>query len=224
MSGYYFTPEGLQQVALFESSNNPTAQNPSSTASGLYGFTNSTWVQYAETYSPGLSAIYPTAASAPSSVQTAVAQITPSSNWTCPGCDASISTAVQSDPSLLSSTPITAAVDSTTNPDYSGGTTGTGSFLDSLNPFSSSAIANDPNNPGGTGTGAQSPVGSVLGALGSSPSSWFQTAFTYIENLFARGGLMLLAIVMITLGLIFVLKDDTTVGRLATKAVKMAAE
>jgi hypothetical protein len=161
MSGYYFTPEGLQQVALFESSNNPTAQNPSSTASGLYGFTNSTWAQYVEMYSPGLSAIYPTAASAPADIQTAVAQITPSSNWTCPGCDASITTAVQADPSLLSSTPITAAIVSSPD-DYSGGTTGTGSFLDSLsslNPFAASTIANDPNNPGGTGTGAQAPVG-----------------------------------------------------------------
>jgi hypothetical protein len=200
----YFTPEGLQQVALAESSNNPTAVNPSNLSStGLYGFINSTWTTYANMYSPGLSSIYPTAADAPPAVQTAVAQITPTSNWTCPGCDATISAAVQSDPSLLSSTPVT--------------DTSTGGILNSLNPFSAASIAADPYNPGGTGTGSQSPLGSL------NPSSWFQTAFTYLGNILARGGLMLLAVVMIAIGLIFVLKDTSAGQAIGGAAKKVVA-
>lgn len=82
----YWTPSGLAAIAQTESSGNPTAVNPSSSASGLYGFLDSTWQSIAPTVGVDINQ-YPTAASAPSSVQTAVAANTPISNWTCPGCN-----------------------------------------------------------------------------------------------------------------------------------------
>ncbi len=102
----YLTPQGLQILQGFESSGNPTATNPASTASGLYGFINNTWQLYAPTAGIDISQ-YPTAASAPASVQTQVAAITPISNWTCPGCDVGFTNALNANPALASSTPTT---------------------------------------------------------------------------------------------------------------------
>lgn len=82
----YWTASGLQQIAQTESSGDPTAVNPASGASGLYGFLNSTWQSMALKAGVDITQ-YPTAASAPASVQTQVAQITPISNWTCSGCN-----------------------------------------------------------------------------------------------------------------------------------------
>lgn len=104
----FFTPTGLQLLQGFESSGNPTAQNPSSSASGLYGFLKGTWQQYAPQAGVDTS-IFPTAKSAPADVQTQVAAVTPVSNWTCPGCDPGITNAIANDPSLVASVPLAAA-------------------------------------------------------------------------------------------------------------------
>ena len=107
----FFTAEGLRQLAGFESSGNPTAQSATSTASGLYGFTNPTWREFAPQAGVNLSQ-YPTAASAPADIQTSVAAITPTSHWTCPGCDANANLLV-TDPSMVSVVPIASQSDVT---------------------------------------------------------------------------------------------------------------
>jgi hypothetical protein len=76
MSGAYFTSEGLADLEGYESSGNPLAQSSTSTASGLYGFTNPTWQEYA----PQAGVFTGTAAEATPEQQTAVAAITPASN------------------------------------------------------------------------------------------------------------------------------------------------
>ena len=100
----YFTQAGLGLVSQSESSGNPTATNPTSTASGLYGFTNPTWQQYAPLAGVDTS-LYPTAASAPSTTQMQVAAVTPASNWLCTGCDARVSAAVAANPALVTAAP-----------------------------------------------------------------------------------------------------------------------
>ena len=62
----------LDFISKYESDGNPTAQNPTSSASGLYQFINSTWRSYASKIGVDTS-VYPTAKSAPADVQTAVA-------------------------------------------------------------------------------------------------------------------------------------------------------
>lgn len=92
---------GLSAAALiahYESSGNPSAQSNQSTASGLYGFLNGTWSTYAPQAGVSLSQ-YPTAASAPASVQTAVFYADFNRNgfndWTCQGCDPAAAAAIQ---------------------------------------------------------------------------------------------------------------------------------
>jgi hypothetical protein len=99
----FWTPSGLAQIAQTESSGNPTAVNPSSGASGLYGFLTSTWQSIAPQAGVDINQ-YPTAASAPASVQTAVASITPISNWTCAGCN-SAAAGIANDPLNVSQIP-----------------------------------------------------------------------------------------------------------------------
>ncbi len=87
-------------IAHYESSGNPTSQNPlpGSTSSGLYGFLNGTWSRWAPQAGVSLSQ-YPTAASAPASVQTAVFykdfNTQGFADWTCAGCDARATAAIQ---------------------------------------------------------------------------------------------------------------------------------
>jgi hypothetical protein len=86
-------------VQNYESGGNYTAQNPTSTASGAYQFTNPTWQQYAGQIGVDTSQ-YPTAASAPPSVQDAVFQQAVSQrglgDWTCPGCNSPLTEYVAS--------------------------------------------------------------------------------------------------------------------------------
>ena len=85
-------------IAQYESSNNPTAQSPTSTASGLYQFLNGTWATYAPQAGVSL-AQYPTAASAPASMQTAVFYADFNNDgfndWTCPGCNPAATAAIK---------------------------------------------------------------------------------------------------------------------------------
>jgi type IV secretion system protein VirB6 len=88
----------LSLIAHYESSDNPTAQNPSSTASGLYGMLNSTWAEALQLCGCGSTAQYSNAASAPASVQTAaeaaLLQQDGLSDYTCAGCDAALTAAI----------------------------------------------------------------------------------------------------------------------------------
>jgi hypothetical protein len=97
-------------VKNYESGGNYSAQNPTSTASGAYQFTNPTWQQYATQTGVDTSQ-YPTAASAPPAIQDAVFNQAVSTNglkdWTCPGCNANISSYVANND--VSNLPITSA-------------------------------------------------------------------------------------------------------------------
>jgi type IV secretion system protein VirB6 len=84
-----------------ESSGNPTAQSPSSTASGLFGDTNSTWAEALAACGCGTTAEYATAASAPASLQIAANNALINQNglsdWLCAGCDAPFAAQVAAD-------------------------------------------------------------------------------------------------------------------------------
>lgn len=82
----YWTPYGLTLLAPSENSaGDPTLCN-STGHCGLYQFARTTWQEFAPAAGVNLYD-YPTANLAPAEVQTAVALVTPISNWTCPGCN-----------------------------------------------------------------------------------------------------------------------------------------
>jgi hypothetical protein len=167
-------------IAQYESSGNPTAQSSKSTASGLYGFVNGTWATYAPQAGVSLQQ-YPTAASAPASVQTAVFYADFNNNgfndWTCPGCDPAATAAIQAAGGAG------AFAQGSTNPaDYAslntaaglqayfaGNGTGTGATATTGMPGLSVATV-DPSMPGAP-TGTLPPVSSTPGAL-SLPFTW----------------------------------------------------
>src|SRR5215469_510752 len=109
----------LQFVAHFESSGNPIAQNAKSSSSGLTGFLDSTWQQWAQQV-PGASQ-YDHAADAPASVQAAVFAADYNAqafkDWTCAGCDAPLTAALAkpggpsafASPGTLSTNPVSYA-------------------------------------------------------------------------------------------------------------------
>lgn len=218
----YLSSEGLQALQGFESSGNATAQNPKSSASGLYGFINSTWRQQAGSLGIDTS-LYPTAKSAPPNVQTYVAANTPISNWTCPGCDPGFTAALSQNPSYATNTPINTETGSFSSlsfdyaPSY--GTTPTDSgFLSGLStPDYNSNLGMSPdlaftggNNlttdlfgnplPGTSGLiGAAGPfnIGAADLGGGGKSSDWWTNAITILYNLFQRGGLILLGIILL---------------------------
>jgi hypothetical protein len=167
-------------IAQYESSGNPAAQSNKSTASGLYGFINGTWATYAPQAGVSL-AQYPTAASAPASVQTAVFYADFNNNgfsdWTCPGCDPAATAAIQAAGGAG------AFAQGSTNPaDYASLNTATGlQAYFAGNGLGSTAITTvgtdglsvstvDPGTPGAP-TGTLPPVNSTPGAL-SLPFTW----------------------------------------------------
>lgn len=87
-------------IAQYESGDNPAARNPNSTASGLFGFINSTW-QTDLAAIGGNVAEYPSAYLAPASLQFAVAAYDLQNNgfadWTCAGCDPPLTAALAAD-------------------------------------------------------------------------------------------------------------------------------
>jgi type IV secretion system protein TrbL len=95
------TPSILGLIAQYESGNNPTAQNPTSSASGLYQDINSTWASALADCNCGTTAEYPTEASAPASIQTAaeaaLLQQNGLSDYTCAGCDPALTAAINAD-------------------------------------------------------------------------------------------------------------------------------
>jgi hypothetical protein len=95
-----------QLVQYFENpSANPSAQNPTSSASGLYQMLTPTWQAYANQIGVN-TALYPTAASAPVSVQNAVFNQMVSQNglndYTCTGCDPALANYVAANPGSYS--------------------------------------------------------------------------------------------------------------------------
>ncbi|MGH7097095.1 MAG: type IV secretion system protein [Stellaceae bacterium] len=90
----------LPLIAHYESGGNPTINNATlgSSASGLYQMVSGTWAEALQDCGCGTTVQYPNAASAPASVQTAAAAGLINTNglndWTCPGCDAPFSAAV----------------------------------------------------------------------------------------------------------------------------------
>lgn len=92
-------PNPTALVAQAESSGCQNTSTPSSTASGCFGFTNGTWARYAPQAGVSLTQC-PTAASCPVSSQFAVFAADVNSrglsDWTCPGCDSTVSNAVNS--------------------------------------------------------------------------------------------------------------------------------
>ena len=188
-SNEFFTPVGLQTLSGFESGGISTAQNPSSTASGLYGFLNSTWQEFAPQVGVD-TALYPTAASAPGDVQTQVAAITPASNWLCPGCDAGITQAVSADPSLLTTIPGTGIDVTSLNQDFSGGPEG-----ETYNAYPASELA-----PGQTAATPST-------ATAAANPGFFGQLVGDVENLASRAGIVLIGIVLLA-GAAFALSHE----------------
>jgi TrbL/VirB6 plasmid conjugal transfer protein len=91
----------LALIAQYESGDNPTAQSPNSSASGLFGDLSSTWAQALTYCGCGTPSQYPTAASAPASIQIAAnAALIDQEGlapWLCSGCDAPFAAAVTAD-------------------------------------------------------------------------------------------------------------------------------
>lgn len=193
-------PNPAAVVAQAESSgcvnnNNP---QPGMTASGCFGFTNGTWSQYAPQAGVSL-AQCPTAASCPVSDQFAVFAADVNSHgladWTCPGCDATVSAAVNggelpaSGYNLSTNPADYAALDTPSglqayfstagaSPTLASAT-GTGGLSAQMMP---PATAQQTFGAGTAGAGALPPVSSTPGAL-STPFTWiYQQVITATEQ------------------------------------------
>jgi hypothetical protein len=232
----FWTPQALGPLAQSESSGNAslihypsgyTSSGIRSSASGLYGYLDSTWQTYAGQAGVDTS-LYPRAYMAPASVQNQVALITPTSNWTCPGCNATASR-LATDPSNVTGSTIAAGpADSA-----SGANSGVGP---DSNPLGSSVTQNPSGTSttsgsglaGDTGQGApvtqglqtgtinaiQTWVTSIENAVGTSFSGALksgQTAvatwFAGVENWFVRFGLIVLGIILVAIGLVILMWD-----------------
>lgn len=210
----FFTPEGLSQLAGIESSNNPTVVNSSGHA-GLYQFSPTLWTTYAPQAGVDTN-LYPTADTAPASVQTQVAQITPASNWLCHDCDAPITAAVASNPALLASSPVTAngsgsSALSFSAPDVAadGSSTGDGITLSPSDALwtvlagggAADALTGGSNvagtNPTTTGIPGTSPDTSGLLAAGSAAANVLPALAATVSDWLTRGGLILLGIILV---------------------------
>jgi hypothetical protein len=173
--------------ANYESSGNPTATTgvTGQTASGLYGFINSTWQQYAQ--ESGVDTVqYPTAASAPASVQTSVfAQAVSQVGlqpWTCNGCDPALVSYLNANPSSLN-LPVT----------NGSGTPGSGTPGSGTPGSTSTAGATTPS----TGTQAQTSGGSSW-----NPLTWLSDIGGWFASIAARASLFVLAIIFILIALV----------------------
>jgi Transglycosylase-like domain len=160
-----------QLVQHYESGGNYQAQNPTSTASGAYQFTNATWRNYATQAGVDTSQ-YPSAYLAPPAVQDQVFNQAVASNglndWTCPGCDPKLTNYLQQNPSAAT-LPVQAGGGSGTiaqgpTGQTTGTSTATGSYL----------IYDQNGNYVGTTTDGDSndfPPGTMLVSNGTAPPS-----------------------------------------------------
>jgi hypothetical protein len=94
----------LPLIIQYESGGNPTAANLSSSSTGLFGDVTATWAAALADCGCGSTATYPTAASAPASVQiaanAALINANGLSDWTCAGCDPALVAAINADGGL----------------------------------------------------------------------------------------------------------------------------
>jgi len=218
----YWTQSGLSQLAQSESGGRAdlihypsgyTKGGVRSSASGLYGYLDSTWVTYAGRAGVDTN-LYPRAYMAPAEVQTAVAAQTPISHWTCPGCN-SVAEGMAGNPQYVSATPgYGGPIQS--DPSYSSGRS-TGLEIDPSDPAASDpaggaapgtasgGAATGTRTGGSTGTGTPVNVGLQSG-LAKQIGTWINDAlktsvvdplkeyFGAAQNWFQRGFLMLVAI------------------------------
>lgn len=164
-----------QLVQHFESGGDYSIinQTPTSYTSGAYQFTNGTWQQYAPLAGVD-TAIYPTAASAPPSLQDQVFQAAVQQNglndWTCPGCDPALTQYIANNPSVLSL------------PILNGGTSATG--LTS-----------------GTGSGTQTSPDASASSNASGCTGWISTPVACITASLTELGLIILGLLVLGVGL-----------------------
>lgn len=230
----YWTSKGLERLAQSESSGRadlvhyPSGYAPNgkpSSASGLYGYLDSTWQTYASRAGVDTTQ-YPRAYMAPADVQTAVAAQTPISHWTCPGCN-SVAENMAGNPTYVSTSPgYGGPIQS--DPSYEGGTgAGTGLTVDP-----ESGVGTDANNPttdttgrvtgtgtsgassttGGVGTGTPVTVGLQKGTI-DNITKWLNTNLTEgvlkpvqkffgsAQNWFQRALIMLVALIILVVAL-----------------------
>jgi hypothetical protein len=239
-------------VKAYESSGgNYTAQNPRTTASGAYQFTDPTWQRFASGAGVDI-AQYPTAASAPPVVQDQVFSHTVSQvglqPWTCTGCNANISNYVAANdvsslpvfegglPAGASGSPIMLAsaqgpapgaapggieYDPSIDP-LGAGVGGSGSLLD----IPAGLATQGATTIVGLGSGLQQTVtgwlGSVETSVGNAVTGVFKTLFEGAQNWLVRGLLIFVGIVLIALAIWALLNRSETVQR-ASRSLASAA-
>jgi hypothetical protein len=219
----FWTSQGLKGLAQSESGGNYglihypsgyTSSGTKSSASGAYGFLDSTWRTQAAAAGVDVSQ-YPRAYMAPPAVQDQVAASTPISNWTCPGCNARASQLALND----------ANVSTTADPNATAGS--------SANPGGVDPLTGDPlpGSTGGTGPGASGTFGGEGAAttvVGVSKSffgdltNWFTGLISSGENWFVRGGLILIGIVVIVAGLFKLMDPDLSSLKTIAKTAAVA--
>jgi hypothetical protein len=221
----FWTSQGLQGLAQSESGGNAslihypsgyTSSGTRSSASGLYGYLDSTWRTYAPQAGVDVSQ-YPRAYMAPASVQTQVAAITPTSNWTCPGCNA------RADQLAMNSANVTGTPSGTIADGSSSANPG---GVDPLtgDPLPGSAGGSGPGQ-GGTfgGEGAATTVVGVSKSFFGDLSAWFTDTIKSGENWFVRGGLILIGLIVIAAGLFKLMDPDLSSLKTIAKSAAIAA-
>ena len=195
----YWTSSGLSRLAQSESSGRAdlvhypsgyTKSGVPSSASGLYGYLDSTWVTYASRAGVDTS-VYPRAYMAPADVQTAVAAQTPISHWTCPGCN-SVAESMSGNPQYVSATPGSGGPIQD-DPSYSSGR-GTGLEIDPSDPAATDPAGGAPSttNQGVTGTGTSSTSSGLKAGTGTPvnvglQSSTVNSITTWLTNWLNEG-------------------------------------
>lgn len=188
---YWATSDALSRLAQSESGGKadlihyPTGYTKSGTrssASGLYGYLDSTWQTQAAAAGVDV-AQYPRAYMAPADVQTAVAARTPISNWTCKNCN-STAQAIAAEQGTTSATP-TLSTSATYDPatDPTGRDYGTG-FPEVGSPTVPMTGA-----PGGSANPATAP--------GGAPGGGLPQIGTWLKDQGIRLGVMVLGIVLV---------------------------
>lgn len=193
----FWTPSGLKKLAQSESGGRAdlihypsgyTRSGVRSSASGLYGFLDTTWQQQAQRAGVDTSQ-YPRAYMAPADVQTYVASQTPTSHWTCPGCN-NVASGMAGSSQYVSATPATAiSGDGGSYGDYGRGGSpggdpnygitgtpysgGTGLTIDPENDPGPGPSASPYSDAGGAGSGYDADLGGGGGSVPSGEGSGF---------------------------------------------------
>lgn len=186
-------------VQNFESGGNYAAVSPTSTASGAYQFTNPTWQQYAGQLGIDLTR-YPTASSAPASVQDQVFGQAVSQNglndWTCPGCDAPLSNYLLANPSAAN---LPTFAGGSSNPATSQGGSWLSNFLAPGFNYNDTTPQNEgvlPQAPAGAPTSGVAQAGAALSGAGG-VSGIFGQFTNWLSSIASRAGLFVLAVLFI---------------------------